>query len=78
MSHAKRNVLGIATMIVCLLAAMPAPGYILDAGSGGSTPSFQNHIASDDIGMARMARMRIPFTANRGQMDERVKFHART
>ncbi len=84
MKHATLNLMEILIVSVCLLMAqaMPAFAYNSDTGlTGSTTPSFSG--LNDVDGKhgkirAKMASVQIPFVANEGQMDENVKFYAKT
>lgn len=80
MKHPKLTPIGILAIIACLLLAptMPALAYHPDAGLASFIESFKGSDGKNGKLAAKMARVRVPFVANEGQVDENVKFYAKT
>ncbi|MCP4692113.1 MAG: hypothetical protein GY859_28970, partial [Desulfobacterales bacterium] len=79
MKCAKLNVVKIMTAIVCLLMAMPASANNTVPGvTEPDLSTFSDHGFVDGKTRLKMARVRMPFLANKGQMDESVLFYANT
>ncbi|MCP4693857.1 MAG: hypothetical protein GY859_37830, partial [Desulfobacterales bacterium] len=81
MKHVNLKFVEILMIIVCMLAASEVTGFAYNPDAGLSAASVKKfgRVENGSGSMAaKMARVRMPFIANKRQMDESVLFYANT